>query len=264
LVVVQQRIVRIVLRAEALDVAAPQLEVALEVREQDREVLARARLEPGLIAERAGADDLRVQLDRNAPRLLVVVPHHADQARLVRVVVVLGLELPGLLEQLGELVGDPPLMGEALQGRLLLGAGVCAARRHPRLLVPGEKAGRLFDVPDLAREGAELLVAPVHREEDTGAGSLVTLCRRLKRVNSRPPVRPLGRRTRTIAISAPTTTRRVPAGRSSVPKGREAPFSATARNESSALTASAPKTAPSRLVTQPTTSIASVTKVRSR
>jgi len=42
------------------------------------------------------------------------------------------------------------------------------------------------------------------------------------------------------------------------------PFSASARKESSALTASAPTTAPQRLVAPPITSIASVMNVRSR
>ena len=44
----------------------------------------------------------------------------------------------------------------------------------------------------------------------------------------------------------------------------DVPFSATDSHESSALTASAPTTAPNRLVAPPTTSIASVMNVRSR
>src|SRR5581483_135255 len=83
--------------------------------------------------------------------------------------------------------------------------------------------------------------------------------------NSRPPVRPLGRRMSTSAMSTPSTITRVPDGRLSVvaPK-MPTPLSAEARNESRALIARAPMTAPHRLDAPPTTSIASVTKVRSR
>src|SRR3954452_13206314 len=81
--------------------------------------------------------------------------------------------------------------------------------------------------------------------------------------NSRPPVSPDGRRMITSAITAPIVTSRVPAGRV-----RRKPtctvFSASPRNELSALIASAPSTAPQRLATPPNTSIARVTNVRSR
>ena len=67
--------------------------------------------------------------------------------------------------------------------------------------------------------------------------------------NSRPPVMPLGRRIRTSAISAPidddAACRRE--GRACQPKS-SARSRPRARNESSALTASAPTTAPQRLV----------------
>ncbi len=52
----------------------------------------------------------------------------------------------------------------------------------------------------------------------------------------------------TSAISALTTTILVPAGTSTVRPASSMPFSALARTESSALTASAPTTAPQRLV----------------
>ena len=68
----------------------------------------------------------------------------------------------------------------------------------------------------------------------------------------------------TIAISAPTTITRVPAGRSMCQPRNDVPFSATASDESSALTARAPTTAPHRLVAPPITSMASVMNVRSR
>src|SRR5206468_2619505 len=78
--------------------------------------------------------------------------------------------------------------------------------------------------------------------------------------NSRPPVRPEGRTISTSAINAPTVTRRVPVGKLSW-KPTLIPDSACPRKESSPLIASAPMTAPHRLVTPPTTSIARLRKV---
>ena len=82
--------------------------------------------------------------------------------------------------------------------------------------------------------------------------------------NSRPPVRPDGRRMSTSAIIAARTTRREPEGRSSLCPSTWTPCSAWLRNESSPLTASAPTTAPQRLVSPPITSMAKVRKVSSR
>jgi hypothetical protein len=65
-------------------------------------------------------------------------------------------------------------------------------------------------------------------------------------------------------MSALTTTILVPEGTVTVLPRRSSPFSAFASVESSALTASAPTTAPHRLVAPPMTSIASVMNVRSR
>src|ERR1700690_4072177 len=77
--------------------------------------------------------------------------------------------------------------------------------------------------------------------------------RRRGRRNSRPPVSPLGRTIRTSAIRTPSTITRVPEGRSSVNAPKIwTPFSASERNESSALIASAPTTAPQRLDDPPT------------
>ena len=65
------------------------------------------------------------------------------------------------------------------------------------------------------------------------------------------------------AMAPETTTSRVPVGRSML-KPRLTPDSAWPRNESSPLIASAPRTAPQRLVAPPTTSIARLRKVSSR
>src|SRR5262249_41866440 len=84
------------------------------------------------------------------------------------------------------------------------------------------------------------------------------------RENSLPPVRPLGRRTSTSAMTALSTTMRDPSGRLTECPRNVRPFSASARIESSRLTKSAPTTAPQRLPAPPMTSIASVMNVRSR
>src|SRR6266576_988980 len=73
--------------------------------------------------------------------------------------------------------------------------------------------------------------------------------------NSRTPVRPEGRRIRTSAITAPIVTSRVPLG-SVRRKPTCTVFSASPRNELSALIESAPSTAPQRLPMPPKTSIA--------
>ena len=65
--------------------------------------------------------------------------------------------------------------------------------------------------------------------------------------SSRPPVSPDGRRISISAISAPSMTSRDPSGRSSV-KPTPIPSSALPSSESRPLTASAPTTAPQRLV----------------
>ena len=93
--------------------------------------------------------------------------------------------------------------------------------------------------------------------------TMQTLTPALRSRSSRPPVSPDGRRISIRAISAPSMTSRDPSGRSSV-KPTPIPSSAFPSTESRPLTASAPTTAPQRLVIPPTTSIASVRNVSSR
>ena len=103
LVVVEERVVRIVERLVARDVLARELEPPLEMRAEDLVVRRLARLEPRDVAERAGARHLGAQVARNATLLLVVAARDADDARLERLRLGALLERAQLLEQLAEL-----------------------------------------------------------------------------------------------------------------------------------------------------------------
>src|SRR5919108_471702 len=84
-------------------------------------------------------------------------PEDADQARLVRLVrkgLFLGAKL---VQQAGELVGDEPLVDDAVDGRALLGARRSPVRRQHRFLVPREERTRPLEVADLARDDAQPL-----------------------------------------------------------------------------------------------------------
>ena len=83
--VVEQRVVG-VLELEALDVAALELDHALEVGQEGGEVGALAGRLPGVLGDRGRARDLGSQLGRHPARLLPVAPGDPDQAGLERVV----------------------------------------------------------------------------------------------------------------------------------------------------------------------------------
>jgi hypothetical protein len=96
--VVEERRVRGVVPLEAFGVALLELEVPLEGGEERGEVVVRASVHPDLVALRPGTQQLGAELRRHAPRLLPVPPGHANQARVVRVVLERLLERPELLE----------------------------------------------------------------------------------------------------------------------------------------------------------------------
>ena len=170
LVVVEDDVVRVAVVVEAGDVLAAQLEVPLEVREHEREVLLLARAQPALVAVRAGARQLGAQLGRDADGLLVVAPADPDEGGLERLLVVRLLERPQLLEERAE-VGSRP------GARARSGSGV--ARCSARASAPAdgifvsssqrEDARRFFDVMDLAQAAPELLEAFVHPGQGTAS-----------------------------------------------------------------------------------------------
>ena len=166
LVVVEHDVVGIAIVVEARDVAPPQLEVPLEVREHDRVVVLGPRTQPCAIAERAGALELRQQLGRNSDRLLVVASGDADHARLERVGVVRLLERSQLLDQLAEGRVDTMLVRDGLDRRALLGARVRTGRRHLRLLVPAEQRACSDEIVDRP-EPTKKLVEPAVRAQSS-------------------------------------------------------------------------------------------------
>src|SRR5581483_938892 len=121
------------------------------------------------------------------------------------------------------------------------------AKRRRMLLAPRQHH-HLGDACEMGSEQAA---------DRAGAGDAdarhADLARSRGRRSSRPPVRPDGLRMSTAAMTTPTTISAVPDGRSTCQPRTDVPFSATASQESSALTASAPTTAPKRLPAPPTT-----------
>ncbi len=147
LVVVEQDVVLLVCLGEELDVAAAELEVALEERAEGRVVVRRLRLAPRHEALRARLDDLGAELGRHARRLLVVLARDPDQRRVVGVRVERVLVRTELAEQPLGLGRDEEVERDPVEGRLLLAPDRGAGRRHDHLHVPGEHA------PDAAQVG---------------------------------------------------------------------------------------------------------------
>src|SRR5581483_7274543 len=173
---------------------------------------------------------------------------------------------------------------EALRDRLEIVAlarddhkvGVELARVGRRAQAHREVGAPGYPEPVLVERACVLGAAHEHRDlRDTrevrgeeaadraGPGDADARHRRHRSANSRPPVSPDGRRMSTSAMTAPIVTSRVPFGSVSR-KPTCTVFSASPRNELSALIARAPSTAPHRLATPPNTSMARVTNVRSR
>src|SRR2546423_2963477 len=261
LVLVEQDVVGAVGRRETGDVAMAQLELRLEVRAELLEVRMLLRGAPRGEPESGRTPHVADELRRNAHCLLVLAPRRPDEAGLEGVVVGALLEPSQLLEELPDPVVDEALLREPADGREGFGACLRTAGRHHHALVPEQQRRGLGQVADLGQALPQALERrPRHAENFVRTFRLSASGTR----SSRPPVNPVGRRISTSAMSAPTTTMRVPDGRSSVRPNTLTPFSASARKESTALTATAPTTAPQRLVAPPMTSIASVMKVRSR
>ncbi len=151
LVVVEQHVVGLVVAVEALDVAALELDRALEVGEEERVVGLLARLCPDVVRLGRCAGDLRGQLGGHAARLLPVASRRADQARVVGVVVQLLFVAGEVLEQRADLVRDELLVGDPVERRHLRAANGASARRHHHGLVPEQDLHRPAQVVDLAQ-----------------------------------------------------------------------------------------------------------------
>ncbi len=154
---VEQRVVGSVCIAERVRDAPVQLDVLLEVRLEDAELLVFSRFLPRGTCEGAGAGGLGDQVGRELALLVVVATGDPDEAGLVGVI---GLARHLVLE-LGEELADPfrseADVGDAEQGGELVGATLDAARRHVGLLVPFEDRRGPIDVRDLGQDVLELL-----------------------------------------------------------------------------------------------------------
>ena len=145
-VIVEQRVVRIVVRLVTGDVLARQLDQPVELRPEELVVARLPRPEPHLVADRAGARHLGAKVGRDAALLLVVAARDANDARLERLAGMFGLEAAEILEQLADLGRRRELVREPRERALRLGARHRALRRHLRLLVPAEESRRAVDV----------------------------------------------------------------------------------------------------------------------
>ena len=152
--VVEQQVVGVLDGLEAGDVAVAELDVALERVAEEAEVGRRARLLPGLLAERVGVADLGGELGRHAHRLLVVAPDGGEQADGVGVRVLAGGPRLERVEQPPDLGVDQLVVGDHLERRRVVRAGGGAVRRHHRVLVPEQHR---VDAAEIGQLGHPLL-----------------------------------------------------------------------------------------------------------
>ena len=162
LVVVEQDVVGLLRRLEAVDVGVRELDVPLEVGQESREVGLGARLDPGRLRDRRGARDLGVEVGRDLERLLEIAARDADQAGLVGIRVEALLVRAQLFEQVADPVLREPLVGDAVERRELLGPCLRPAPGHHRLLVPAEQARCPAQVADLCQPCLQILVVLFH------------------------------------------------------------------------------------------------------
>ena len=163
LVLVEEGVVGRVARLHVLGPAERDVVHALQRRQEDREVVRLARLEPGDVRLAALARPGGRELGGHAPRLLPVAPRDADQARVVGVVAELLLERRHLVEQAPDLVRDEALVHEPGERRRGLRPGGSALRRHHRPLVPAEHAERPLEIVDLGQPLLQVRESGAHR-----------------------------------------------------------------------------------------------------
>ncbi len=165
LVLVEEGVVRRFARLHQLRPAQRDVVDALECGQEDREVVRLPGGEPRLVCLRALACPGGREVGRNPPRLLPVAPRDPDQARVVGVVVELGLERCDVVQQASDLVRDEALVCEPREGCRSLGPRGRPLRRHHRALIPPEHAERPLEVVDLGEALLQLHERCVHQEQ---------------------------------------------------------------------------------------------------
>jgi ketosteroid isomerase-like protein len=154
LVVVEERVVGVVRLGEAGAVAPAQLDLALQVRGERREVAVLARLQPGHPRRRRRARELGDELARHPARLVVVAARYPHDVGLELVARLRGLE------QLAHALVDETLVRDAPHGGPHLAAPFGAGGRHADLLIPAQHSHRLLEVGDLGKALAQLVHPP--------------------------------------------------------------------------------------------------------
>ena len=157
--VVEQHVVGVVHLGEAVHVAPAQLDVAPQVRQQQRVVVAVAGLAPGVLAGRRSAREVRLEVGRHAPGLLVIAARDADQAGLGGVVRQRLFVAAQFVQEAADLVRRQPVVLHPHQRGELVCARGGATRRHLGALVPGKHGGRPVEVVHLGQALAQLAVA---------------------------------------------------------------------------------------------------------
>ncbi len=165
LVFVEERVVGRVALLHQLGPPERDVVHPLQRRQEHREVILLARLEPRDVRLAALTRPRGCDLGRNASCLLPLPARDADEARVVRVVAELRLERGDLVEQSPDLVRDEALVddtGERCRG---LRPGGCALRRHHRALVPAQHPEGALEVVELRQALLQIRKSLVHQQQ---------------------------------------------------------------------------------------------------
>ena len=128
----------------------------MQVRQQEAEVVALARLAPSVLAGRSRSREIGLEVGRHAARLLVVAARDPDQARLGGVLRQRLLVVRKVVQEQPDLVRRKAVVLHAHERRELVGASSGTAWGHLRALVPGQHGARPVEVMHLGQALAQL------------------------------------------------------------------------------------------------------------
>ena len=160
--VVEEDVVRLVCRFEAVDQAVLELEMAVEPGSERVVVVRCARRDPGLHALGGGLRHLARQRDRDPARLLPVAAGDADQARVIGVVGKRRFELAELAQELTDSPVHEPLVRHALERGESFRPDGCAGRGHHHHLIPVQHRRRRPEIRHLSEPVLQLRESCVH------------------------------------------------------------------------------------------------------
>ncbi len=123
------------------------------------------------MAARGLSGHFLAELGGHPARLLPVASRHADEARVVGVVLERLHGRLGVVEEPSDLVVGEPLVRDAAERRELVGARLGAERRHRHALVPAEHPGGARDIGDLCQPPPQLHERRRHRFHPTRASA---------------------------------------------------------------------------------------------